>query len=464
MPPVLLALPPTCCSHRLASARYSVLSDPHERSWYDRHRQSILRDEEDVGDGAGGVGVGAPNLFAFFSSSAYDGFGDDAGGFFGVYGRAFASVDAVEEGCEGVGEYHAALPEFGDALSAWQDMARFYREWSNYVTAREFHHADKYNTGDAPDRRYRRAMEAENKKLRGGARKEWIELVRSLAAFAKKRDPRVQRHAEDAAQAKMAAAVAQRNAKAAGRAEQLRNAERLQAEAAQAQAELDAQMDADVASGRTVLAFASDEEDDEGAGDADEAVEWYCEACRKAFKSENQWSSHERSKKHRQKVQSLVRAGFDVPLPPSAAPVVAPEPAEEELEEVEAARAQSDEGAESDGGGEQIGGTEQEGNEGGASDQGKAPRRRRRRRRGDGPADSGERLATGSDAHCCRACGGAFPSGNQLQAHLDSTGHAVAVGFELAAVDAEERAGKGKGKRGKGKGGNGVVYTQSVLI
>lgn len=32
---------------------YSVLSDPHERAWYDDHREEILRGEE-VGEGGGG--------------------------------------------------------------------------------------------------------------------------------------------------------------------------------------------------------------------------------------------------------------------------------------------------------------------------------------------------------------------------------------------------------------------------
>ena len=48
-------------------------------------------------------------------------------------------------------------------------------------------------------REVRRAMEAENKKSRGAARREFTAAVRRLAEYCKKRDPRVARHQQEAA-------------------------------------------------------------------------------------------------------------------------------------------------------------------------------------------------------------------------------------------------------------------------
>ena len=63
---------------------YEVLSDKHERGWYDSHRDQILRSGERHQAGGGGGGGFTPgqkpddevDLFKFFSSSCYSGFGD----------------------------------------------------------------------------------------------------------------------------------------------------------------------------------------------------------------------------------------------------------------------------------------------------------------------------------------------------------------------------------------------------
>lgn len=90
---------------------YSVLSDPHERSWYDSHREDILRggdgtvqsdEEEDDGPynrgGYGGDGSGmggrrppkpktpkGPNIFSYYARNAYSDFDDSPKGFFTVF-------------------------------------------------------------------------------------------------------------------------------------------------------------------------------------------------------------------------------------------------------------------------------------------------------------------------------------------------------------------------------------------
>lgn len=92
---------------------YEVLSDPHERKWYDDHREQILRgdaDGDDGGDDDGGDGI---NLFRYFrcvrcremgwrtwvdslvtvcSPGVYSGFGDDDKSFYSVYSDLFKRV------------------------------------------------------------------------------------------------------------------------------------------------------------------------------------------------------------------------------------------------------------------------------------------------------------------------------------------------------------------------------------
>ena len=62
---------------------YAVLSDKHERSWYDQHRESILRGGRGVGGGGGDESdeeEGGTDLWPLFSSSAFEGFGGGKGG------------------------------------------------------------------------------------------------------------------------------------------------------------------------------------------------------------------------------------------------------------------------------------------------------------------------------------------------------------------------------------------------
>ena len=69
---------------------YEVLSDPQERAWYDAHREAILQ-HGGIGEGSD-VDVGGIDLFPFFSSSCYKGFGDDEGGFYEVYDSLFKTL------------------------------------------------------------------------------------------------------------------------------------------------------------------------------------------------------------------------------------------------------------------------------------------------------------------------------------------------------------------------------------
>ena len=102
---------------------YAVLSDKHERSWYDQHRESILRGGRGVGGGGGDDSdeeEGGIDLWPLFSSAAFEGFGDGKGGFYAVYAEAFRTLDQEEAAVrESAGDYSTrpAAPGFGEALT-----------------------------------------------------------------------------------------------------------------------------------------------------------------------------------------------------------------------------------------------------------------------------------------------------------------------------------------------------------
>ena len=144
---------------------YAVLSDKHERSWYDQHRESILRGGRGVGGGGGDDSdeeEGGIDLWPLFSSAAFEGFGDGKGGFYAVYAEAFRTLDQEEAAVrESAGDYSTrpAAPDFGAATSEWAVVRDFYANWEAFTTARLFSSADKYDTRAAPNRQVRRAVE-----------------------------------------------------------------------------------------------------------------------------------------------------------------------------------------------------------------------------------------------------------------------------------------------------------------
>ena len=168
------------------------------------------------------------------------------------------------------------------------------------MTIRTFEYANKYNLSDAPNRQIRRLMEKDNEKLRKLARKKYIDTVRQLAAFAKKRDPRVKQRQEERAleleAEKKSKALREAQAKRErGEAQQARvrqaaeeRDERLEAEYARMEAEMDSMY---LGSGKKKK--------------SNEINELYCVACRKTFRSEKQLEVHEGSKKHRELVALL---------------------------------------------------------------------------------------------------------------------------------------------------------------
>ncbi|KAE9416143.1 hypothetical protein Angca_007717, partial [Angiostrongylus cantonensis] len=173
----------------LVQSAYEVLSDPHEKAFYDRHRESILR---------GGFGVDVKedslDLFQFFTTGCYAGY-EGPKGFFAVFKNVFDTLS--REDYDFIEDPSVCYPTFGDATSDYETVTGpFYGFWSSFRTARSFAWLDKYNVRQANNRYELRQMEAENKKCRDVGKAERNDQIRELVAFVRKRDPRVKAYRE----------------------------------------------------------------------------------------------------------------------------------------------------------------------------------------------------------------------------------------------------------------------------
>ncbi|KAF3060501.1 DnaJ C member 21 [Trichoderma lentiforme] len=281
-------------------AAYDILSDPQERAWYDSHRESILSGQHDSNDAS------APPTFhnvhltttddimrlisRFNSTIPYT---DDVNGFYSITRETFEHLAQEEEAAadyEGVEcpEY----PTFGSSDSDYDPTVKsFYAIWTGFATKKSFMWQDKYRLSDAPDRRTRRWMEKENKKLRDDAIREFTDAVRFLVSFVRKRDPRYIPNTQSEAD----------------RHKSLRTA-------AAAQAARSRAANKETYSSFDVPDWVHSREDENGQHQPSESEEseieteiLECVACNKRFKSEKQFESHERSKKHIKAVQDLRR-------------------------------------------------------------------------------------------------------------------------------------------------------------
>lgn len=292
---------------------YEVLSNEAERRWYDAHRSAILR----ASSGGGGVST-APRAFGrvfedfvdvwpFFDANAYRAHDDAPDGFFAVYEAAFAHVRAFERehfdfsvhSAADFAAHMAILDEapLGKLHEASAVINTFYSTWLAFVSCASFAFADVYDERDgvATVRRVKRTMERENKRRRDDERRRFVEAVRSLAAFVKRRDVRVLRQAQRNA-TKSAPKAAISVTRAATPFEPVYDAayeELLQ----------------------KLLQLADESEEDSGdspvqSTDSEEASErnaFYCVCCDKHFPCEDAFIEHETSVLHRQKQQKMKR-------------------------------------------------------------------------------------------------------------------------------------------------------------
>jgi len=282
---------------QLVQQAWEILSDPHERAWYDNHREAILK---------GGIGEDykddSINLFPYFSLSCFKGYGDDEKGFYTTYRNVFEQLAAEDAEFVKDSESDEEVPSFGDSQSSYEDVVGdFYAYWQSYNTKRSYAWLDPYDIREMRNRRILRIAEKENKKVRDKARRERNEQVRNLVAFVRKRDKRVQAYAAklaERAHENFRKAEERRKAHLLERQKLLRDQiesewskfSNMEAELKNIEANLTAEFGTD---DRKVTTRNSDPE------------AFYCIACDKVFQTHKAFTNHENSKKHKENVSAL---------------------------------------------------------------------------------------------------------------------------------------------------------------
>lgn len=299
-------------------AAYEVLADPQERAWYDSHRDVLLRGEQPGGASAEDYSYNMKlttadevlKLTMRFNKNVQ--YTDSPSGFYGGLSEFFTQLAKEEDiACQWQDLDYPDYPEFGSKDDDYEDIVRpFYGAWSGFATKKSYSWKDQYRLSDAPDRRIRRLMEKENQKLRDEAIAEYNDAVRSLVAFVRKRDPRVQNNQKSEAE----------------RQKFLR--ESAAAQAARMKAKRQAELNKE--GGISAWAHTSIKDEHEGGFSSESEVEeheYECVVCDKTFKSDKQFQAHEKSKKHIKLLKELKRdmrkEGKDLDLQPKQTEVEA---------------------------------------------------------------------------------------------------------------------------------------------
>ncbi|KAJ4479941.1 DnaJ domain-containing protein [Lentinula aciculospora] len=283
---------------------YEVLSDDQERAWYDSHKASLAPEPDDetvyehIRKGvppsrAPDRGLSVHQLSQFFDATLWKDYGDEGDGFYAIYRNLFVRLEAEERLASDSEVY---MPSFGYSNWPWVPQSKgeeataartFYNVWINFTTAKDFAWLDAWNISKAPDRRVRRLMEKDNKKARDDARRDFIDTVRSLAKFLRKRDPRYKKHVAqqaDTTQTHTSGLTTPNSKKIAAQ-----DVNYIEQE------------------WQKIDNRAGDPDLEWAVAEGDDSEEWECVACNKSFRSEAAWDSHERSKRHLKEVDKLRR-------------------------------------------------------------------------------------------------------------------------------------------------------------
>ncbi|KAI1906042.1 hypothetical protein LOZ39_006721 [Ophidiomyces ophidiicola] len=262
-------------------AAYDVLSDPQERAWYDSHLtiKKGERHQESKFYCGSNLTTTEDILAIMLTFVPTMEFSDLRSGFFGS-GRALFNQLAEEEHISCARENLRCIeyPSFGSSADSFESIRSFYDIWSSFSTKKTFSWKDTHRNSDAPDRRTRRFIERENKRLRDEAIRDFNTAVRSLVRCIKKKDPRCSVHS-------LSETERQRSSRSAAA-----------TQASRSRAANEARL-GDYA--EPEWARRENLENDILGTDPDSEQEYFkCLLCHKTFKSEAQFNVHERSKKH----------------------------------------------------------------------------------------------------------------------------------------------------------------------
>ncbi|XP_023030265.2 dnaJ homolog subfamily C member 21 [Leptinotarsa decemlineata] len=292
---------------QIVQQAYEILSDRQERAWYDNHREQILRGSNSAFEDK------SLDVFQYFTTTCFKGYGDDKNGFYSVYRNVFDKIakedmefmEDKEEFCE--------IPSFGNSSTDYEKVSEFYAYWLNYLTKKSYVWLDPYDIKDIRDRRYLKLVEKENKKVRQKARKERNEEVQNLVAFVRKRDKRVQ------AQKKL---QEQKLAEDKKKRDEMSKQKRLERQQELNQsinqpewAKFDnVKSELEEIEKSLVKEFGEEFSNSECEDDEEDFNNLYCVACNKVFKTPKAFENHESSKKHKENVELLKESMLDEEL------------------------------------------------------------------------------------------------------------------------------------------------------
>lgn len=311
---------------------YETLSDPQERSWYDSHKFQILMEDGDEQSSSACyyedetnmyyAGTTVEDIEKYMNSNLYKNFDDSINGFYSIVSVLFDKI-ASEEVTAGkqqkIPEFakykddtsfatvcdpkELLYPRIGNSKNDFEDTRMFYKVWSGFQSVKTFAWCDEYRYSTAPDRRTRRIMEKENKKLRDTAKKNYNDAVKKFVAYIKKLDPRMdpkfrrqyerQKLSKQREELKKQAEIEKQERQ---RQRQLFEEQDWQAIDPDDLAEIEAQLD---------KIYSEEKDIDDASADEANADIFECVICNKVFKSEKQFEDHERSKKHLKLLKQL---------------------------------------------------------------------------------------------------------------------------------------------------------------
>ena len=173
---------------------YEILTDPQERSWYDRFAK-LSHDST-----TSTTSINSSNdLNCYFNSSSIKSTNE----FYLIYNKVFdqiiqfefARFDSYLFTTSEKEQLERLKVPFGNenSLSPIQ-IKQFYSVWSNFTSKAIFYspnHTNRSNSMGGVNRRTKRIIQKEDEKYGERERKRFTETVRSLVSFVKKRDVRI---------------------------------------------------------------------------------------------------------------------------------------------------------------------------------------------------------------------------------------------------------------------------------
>lgn len=125
---------------QLVQQAYEVLSDKQERAWYDAHREQILKGSNSEYQDR------SVDVFQYFTTTCFEGFGDDENGFYTVYGKVFDQIAKEDIEFMDDKEEFTEIPGFGKSDSDYDEVVKyFYDYWISYSTKKSYSWLDPYD-------------------------------------------------------------------------------------------------------------------------------------------------------------------------------------------------------------------------------------------------------------------------------------------------------------------------------